>query len=108
VSGPLTGNLLSVRVTPKASRNEVTGFYTAVDGTVSLVVKVTAVPDKGLANAAVIKTLAEAMMVSKSSFNLIKGQTDRNKTFEITTTTQSVEAFIASLKDIGTPDGKDH
>jgi uncharacterized protein len=108
VNGPLTGNLLNVRVTPKASCNGVMGFYKAADGSVSLAVKVTAVPDKGLANAAVIKTLAKAMMGSKSSFNLVKGQTDRNKTFEITTTTQSIEAFIASLKNTGTPDGKDH
>ena len=50
MSGPLNRNLLAVRVTPKASRNEVTGLYTAADGTVSLSVNVTAAPDKGKAN----------------------------------------------------------
>ena len=50
----------------------------------SLSVKVTAAPDKGQANAAVIKVLAKAMMVSKSTLPLVKGQTDRNKTFEFT------------------------
>ncbi len=108
VSGPLTRNLLAVRVTPKASRNEVTGLYTAADGAVSLSVKVTAAPDKGQANAAVIKALAKAMMVSKSTFHLVKGQTDRNKTFEITGPLHALEAFIASLTDTGHPDGKDH
>ena len=67
MSGPLTRNLLAVRVTPKASRNEITGLYRAADGAVSLTVKVTAAPDKGKANKAVIKVLAKAMMVSKST-----------------------------------------
>ena len=108
MSGPLNGRLLAVRVTPKASRNEVTGLYRAADGAVSLSVKVTAAPDKGQANAAVIKTLAKAMLVSKASFNLVKGQTDRNKTFEITGPTHPLEAFIASLTEAGQDDGKTH
>ncbi len=108
MSGPLTRNLLAVRVTPKASRNEITGLYRAADGAVSLSVKVTAAPDKGQANAAVIKALAKAMMVSKSTFHLVKGQTDRNKTFEITGPLQPIEAFLASLTETGHPDGKDH
>ncbi len=108
MSGPLNRNLLAVRVTPKASRNEVTGLYTAADGAVSLSVKVTAAPDKGQANAAVIKTLAKATGVSKATFNLVKGHADRNKTFEITGPTHPVEALIASLKETGNSDGKDH
>jgi uncharacterized protein (TIGR00251 family) len=108
VSGPFKDKLLAVRVTPKASRNEVTGLYVAADGAVSLSVKVTAAPDKGQANAAVIKALAQAMKVSKSTFHLVKGQTDRNKTFEITGPTHPVAAFIAGLAETGHPDGKDH
>ena len=47
-------------------------------------------------------------MVSKASFNLVKGQTDRNKAFEITGPTHPIEAFIASLQGTGHSDGKDH
>ena len=108
MKSPLIADILLVRVTPKASRNEITGLYTAADGTMSLAVKVTAVPDKGLANAAVIKTLAKAMWISKSTFNLVRGHTDRNKTFQITGTTHTIEAFIASLTKLGIPHGKDH
>jgi uncharacterized protein len=104
----LNGNLLAVRVTPKASRNDIIGLYVASHGAMSLAVKVTAVPDKGLANAAVMKILAKALKVSKSSFKLVKGQTDRNKTFEITAPTKPIEAFIASLQHTGTLHGKDH
>ena len=39
------GLLLTVRVTPKSSRDEVAGLHLASDGAVSLAVKVTAVPD---------------------------------------------------------------
>ena len=108
MSGPLTRHLLAVRVTPKASRNEITGLYRAADGAVSLSVKVTAAPDKGQANEAVIKALAKAMMVSKSTFHLVNGQTDRNKTFEITGPLQPIEAFLASLTETGKSNGKDH
>ena len=108
MSGPLSGNLLWVRVTPQASRNEVSGIHVDAAGAMSLAVKVTAVPDKGLANAAVIKTLAKAMMVSKSTFSLVKGHTDRNKTFQITGPTHAIEAFIASLSQLGNSHGKDH
>jgi uncharacterized protein (TIGR00251 family) len=108
VSGPLNRNLLAVRVTPKASRNELTGLYTAADGTVSLSVKVTAAPDKGKANTAVIALLAKKLGIAKSTLTLVKGETDRNKTFQFTGPLEPLEAFIASLTNTGKPDGEDH
>ena len=108
MSGPLNRNLLAVRVTPKASRNEVTGLYTAADSAVSLSVKVTAAPDKGKANKAVISLLAEKIGVAKSTLALVKGETDRNKTFQFSGPIKSLEAFIASLTNSGKTDGEDH
>ena len=108
MSGPLRGSFLAVRVTPKASRNEVTGLYTAADGAVSLAVKVTAAPDKGKANAAVTHLLAKKLGVAKSRLTLVKGETDRNKTFQFTGPIEPLEAFIASLTNTGKPDGGDH
>jgi uncharacterized protein len=108
VSGPLRGNLLSVRVTPKASRNEIAGLHVAADGGVSLSVRVTAAPDKGRANRAVIALLAKNADVSKSTFTLVKGETDRNKTFQISGTTEPLEALIASFTNTGSKDGRDH
>lgn len=108
MSGPLRGNLLSVRVTPKASRNEIAGLHVAADGGVSLSVRVTAAPDKGRANRAVIALLAKNADVSKSTFTLVKGETDRNKTFQISGTTEPLEALIASFTNTGSKDGRDH
>ena len=108
MSGPLRGNLLSVRVTPKASRNEIAGLHAAADGVVSLSVRVTATPDKGRANRAVIALLAKNTHASKSTFTLVKGETDRNKTFQISGTTEPLEALIASFTNTGSKDGRDH
>jgi uncharacterized protein YggU (UPF0235/DUF167 family) len=54
----------------------------------------------------VIKTLASALMLSRSTFNLVKGQAGRNKTFEITGPLHPLEAFIASLIEAGKDHGK--
>ena len=108
MSGPLRGSFLAVRVTPKASRNEVTGLYTAAEGSVSLAVKVTAAADKGKANAAVTSLLAQKLGVVKSMLTLVKGETDRNKSFQFTGPLEPLEALIASLTSTGKKDGEDH
>lgn len=95
------GLLLSLRVTPKTSRDEVSGLYIASDGAVSLAVKVSAPPDKGKANKAVIETLARASGLPKSAFQLVSGETDRNKTLLITGNPAGVEALIARSVNAG-------
>jgi uncharacterized protein (TIGR00251 family) len=62
---------LSVKVTPKSSRNEVTGFLD--DGTMKL--KIAAVPEKGKANAEVCEFLADQFGVSKRSVQIVRGET---------------------------------
>ena len=95
------GLLLSVRLTPKSARNEVTGLHTASDGAVSLAVKVTAVPDKGQANTALIETLAKACRLPKSAFALVAGATERNKTLLVTGNPAEVEALMARIVNAG-------
>lgn len=88
--------LLSVRVTPKSSRDEVTGLFTAADGAVSLAVKVTAPPDKGKANKAVIETIAKAAGLPKSTFSLVSGETERHKTLLVTGNPAALAAWVAA------------
>lgn len=95
------GLLLAVRVTPKSSRDEVTGLHVAADGAVSLAVKVTAPPDKGKANKAVIETLARATGTPKSMFSLVAGETERNKTLLVTGNPAALEAWIAAKMNAG-------
>jgi uncharacterized protein (TIGR00251 family) len=68
------GALLPVRVQPRAGRNEVVGWQ----GT-ALHVRVTAAPEAGQANQAVIDLLAGALGVPRSSVELVRGAKSRDK-----------------------------
>jgi uncharacterized protein (TIGR00251 family) len=69
---------LALKVTPKASRSALTGW--AGD---TLRVAVTAAPDKGKANAAVIALLAEALGLAKSRLHIVRGETQAHKLVEV-------------------------
>jgi uncharacterized protein YggU (UPF0235/DUF167 family) len=71
------GTEISVRVTPKASRNAVV----CQDETIK--VYVTTVPENGKATAAVQKLLAKSMGIAKSRLTLVRGQSSRDKLFRV-------------------------
>ncbi|MBP2299886.1 DUF167 domain-containing protein [Azospirillum picis] len=77
------GLRVALRVTPKASRNAVTGVADAVGGGRVLKVAVTAVPENGKANEAVIKLLSKAWKLPKTSLTVVAGATDRNKILHV-------------------------
>ncbi len=70
--------LLHVRVQPKARANAVKGWHGA-----ALRVSVTAAPEDGKANRAVIELLAETFDVAPSSINLVRGAAARDKWFRL-------------------------
>lgn len=70
--------LLSVRLTPRASKNEVKGWKEG-----ALVVRLTAPPVEGKANAALIKFIAKRLGLAPSGLRLVSGQTSRLKVIEI-------------------------
>ena len=65
---------MKVKVQPKASANKIAGFRDGI-----LVVRVTAPPEKGRANAAVIALLADALGVAKTSVRITRGHNSREK-----------------------------
>lgn len=73
-----TGAEFRVRVTPNASRAEVTDL-----GDGQLKVAVTATPEGGKANAAVRDALARALGVAKTRLELTRGATSRDKVFRL-------------------------
>ncbi|MCC6864216.1 MAG: DUF167 domain-containing protein [Rhodobacteraceae bacterium] len=73
----VTGTKFAVRVTPRARRPGVT-----VEGGVWHV-GVTAPPEEGRANAAVVKALAHALGVAKRRLVLVKGAAARDKVFRL-------------------------
>ena len=84
------GVALAVRVSPRASKNSIDGIRTDADGTERLVVKVTAPPDKGKANAAVIKLLAKATGVAPGQITVTAGETSRSKTIVLKGETKAI------------------
>ncbi len=74
INPTVTGVVLMLHVKPRASRDEIGGEH---DG--ALKVAVTAPPVAGKANAAVIKLLAKAFGVSRSSIEIIGGTSSRRK-----------------------------
>lgn len=68
------GVLLHVHAQPGARRSGVTGEHAG-----ALRVAVTAPPDKGKANAAILEVLAEALRLKPSQLALIAGETSRRK-----------------------------
>lgn len=90
------GLRLIVRVTPGAAKNEISGIWQGEDDT-RLGVKVTAPPDKGKANAAIIKLLSKALGLPKSSISIIAGETSRLKTLAISGDETEIVAALTSL-----------
>jgi uncharacterized protein len=70
------GSIVSVRAQPGAKRNGVTGEHAG-----ALKVAVTAAPEKGKANAAIVDVLAEALGCKPSQIEIVSGMSGREKKF---------------------------
>ena len=74
---------MRLRVQPRARRNQVDGLAPEADGGMALKVAVTAAPEDGKANAAVVALLADAWDLPKSSLSVVVGAADRRKTIHL-------------------------
>jgi len=73
------GVRLRLRVQPRARRSRIDGLVTDADGNRALKIAVTAAPESGAANDAVIALLAKELHLAKSSLALVAGAADRRK-----------------------------
>lgn len=71
--------LISVRLQPKASRNELIGVTD--DG--NLKIRLTSPPVDGKANEALLKFLSKLLKVTKSKLEITKGLKSRSKTVKV-------------------------
>jgi uncharacterized protein len=78
-----SGVLLNIRLVPGASQNRITGFVTDPSGKISVKISVTTVPEKGKANAALVKLLSKLLNYPKSKMEIVSGKLDRDKTVQI-------------------------
>ena len=69
---------INLKVHPKSSANKVVGEHNG-----ALKVSVTAPPEGGKANAAVVKLLSKLLRIPKSNVEIVSGQTSKNKRIRI-------------------------
>ncbi|MGI6587570.1 MAG: DUF167 domain-containing protein [Peptococcia bacterium] len=85
------GLRFKIKVQPRASRNEITGWQGEI-----LKIRLTAPPVDGEANKVCLKFLADFFAVSRRQISIISGLKSRNKTIEITGLT--LDEFRQRLK----------
>ncbi|MCB1682265.1 MAG: DUF167 domain-containing protein [Rhodospirillales bacterium] len=74
---------ITIKLTPGAKKNAVTGWETDAAGERFLRVFVTVAPEKGKANAALIKLLSKHWGIPKSAISIVRGETSRVKVLEV-------------------------
>jgi len=88
--------LLAVKVTPGAAQSRIQGVTADRSGGSVLRIAVTAAPEKGKANKAVIKLLATALGLPKTSLTVISGATDRHKVIGVSGDESALKQHISS------------
>jgi hypothetical protein len=83
VESSARGVSFHVRLTPKGGRDAVDGWSRSADGSAHLKVRVSAVPEDGKANAALIALVAKALDVGRSAVSIARGHTARLKRIDV-------------------------
>jgi len=88
---------LFVRLTPKSSRDAIDGVGAAADGRRHLKCRVRAVPEKGKANEALERLLADALGLPAGSVAVVAGETARLKAMRVSGDAGELGAKLAAL-----------
>ena len=89
--------LLAVRLTPNGGRDAFDGVEVSADGLAHLKARVSAVPEKGKANKALIALLSKALKVPKSAISVVSGETSRQKILRIECDPEDLRTRIDAL-----------
>ncbi len=93
------GVRIALRLTPKASRNRIGPMARDADGAAAFKAQVTAPPEDGKANAALIKLLAKKLGVAKSRISIARGATSRRKLLHVAGDSRALMAQLESWAD---------
>lgn len=88
---------LSVRLTPNGGRDSIEGAETDAEGHPYLKARVSAVPEDGKANKALIALVAKKLRVPKSAINFISGETARKKILRIDGDPEDLKAKLEGV-----------
>ena len=95
------GVRLAVRVTPRASGSAVQGIEVDAGGHAWLAVRLTAAPEAGKANAALIKLLAKRWRLPASDLRVVSGAVARRKILHVQ---GPPERLLAQLQAVEQPE----
>lgn len=85
------GILISFKISPNASKNEIIKTEEGVK------IKITAQPIDGKANKALVEFLSKRFKVPKTSIEIVKGQTSKEKTLLLKTQNPQTLADISEM-----------
>lgn len=91
------GVRFAVRLTPKGGRDRIEGWAAAADGKMHLKARVSAPPEDGKANAALIALLAKTLGVAKSGVSIVSGETARLKQVDVAGEPDYLRARLEAL-----------
>lgn len=86
-----------MRLTPKARFERIEGLMADGDGRMRLKIAVTAPPEDGKANAALVAFLAKKLKIAKSAVDLDAGATSRLKTLLIAGDPESLASKLDAI-----------
>ena len=89
--------LLSLRLTPRSSKDALEGVETLSDGRSVLKARVRAVPEDGKANLALLRLLADQLDLPIRALSLATGATGRTKVLRIEGAPEITLARLAAL-----------
>ena len=92
---------LFVRLTPKSSADAIDGIGEAADGSVHLIARVRAAPEKGAANAALERLLAQQLDLPKRGVKIVSGSTSRLKTVRMLGNAAELAAAVELAARLG-------
>jgi uncharacterized protein YggU (UPF0235/DUF167 family) len=93
------GFFIRVRLTPRGGRDALEGVETLANGQSVLKARVRAAPEKGLANAALEKLIAEVLNVPKSAVSVVAGGASRVKTVNVSGDPNRLTEAIRKLSE---------
>ena len=86
------GVLIKLRISPNASKNQI-----IFDGDI-IKLKVTAQPIENKANKAVVEFLSKTFKIPKTSIEIVKGETSKDKTIFLSTTDkEKINNIVSAL-----------
>jgi uncharacterized protein len=88
---------LSVRLTPNGGRDSIEGVETDAEGNAFLKARVSAVPENGKANKALIALLSKKLRLPKSVISFISGETARKKILRIDGDPEDLKSRLEDL-----------